>query len=197
MEIIIYLLRTIYLLCISIDIVLIIKRIIFKIKLDKNDIYYSGWIYWLSLVCATLYNFIFIMTDLVSNSWFEITKISSVILLVIFSALNPILCFTMYIGTLKKLEIKQNLFVVYKLFGYEEIPFSSIDIKNSEYVFKNAKGNKIFPAWNIFNSTEYLMLELNNKEKVKINLYPFIIEGNITLLMTVLVKTLKIKRIEK
>lgn len=197
MEIIIYLLRTIYLLCISIDIVLIIKRIIFKIKLDKNDIYYSGWIYWLSLVCATLYNFIFIMTDLVSNSWFEITKISSVILLVVFSALNPILCFTMYIGTLKKLEIKQNLFVVYKLFGYEEIPFSSIDIKNSEYVFKNAKGNKIFPAWNIFNSTEYLMLELNNKEKVKINLYPFIIEGNITLLMTVLVKTLKIKRIEK
>ena len=197
MEIIIYLLRTIYLLCISIDIVLIIKRIIFKIKLDKNDIYYSGWIYWLSLVCATLYNFIFIMTDLVSNSWFEITKISSVILLFVFSVLNPILCFTMYIGTLKKLEIKQNLFVVYKLFGYEEIPFSSIDIKNSEYVFKNAKGNKIFPAWNIFNSTEYLLLELNNKEKVKINLYPFIIEGNITLLMTVLVKTLKIKRIEK
>lgn len=197
MEIIIYLLRTIYLLCITIDIALIIKRIIFKIKLDKNDIYYSGWIYWLSLFCATLYNFIFIMTDLVSNSWFEITKISSVILLVVFSALNPIFCLTMYIGTLKKLKIKQNLFVVYKLFGYEEIPFSSIDIKNSEYVFKNAKGNKIFPAWNIFNSTEYLILELNNKEKVKINLYPFIIEGNITLLMIVLVKTLKIKRIEK
>jgi len=194
MEITICILRIFYILLIILDIFLVIKKTIMHVNKAKNVIYYSNWIFYISILVAAMINFTFFMTDFVGKSWNDLSQ-TSFITLIVFSSLNPIISMGIYIGTCKRLIINEESFVIYRLFSKRIINFKDINIFESKYSFKISEGNKILPKKGIFESNEDLLLKLNTGETLKINLNSLLYSGSYTELYLTIIKKLKIKRV--
>ena len=194
MEITICILRVFYILFIILDVLLIIKKIVMCIKTEKNAINYSDWIFFISILIAMTINFTFFMTDVIGQSWNDLSQ-SSFILLIVFSCLNPFITLGIYLGTCKRLVITEEAFIIYKLFSKRIIYFKNINILESKYIFKIGEGNKILPKKGIFDSNEWLCLKLKTEETLKINLNFLLFSGAYTELYLTIIKKLKIKRV--
>lgn len=194
MEITICILRVFYILFIILDVLLIVKKIVICIKKEKNAINYSNWIFFISILIAMTINFTFFMTDVIGQSWNDLSQ-SSFIMLIIFSCLNPFITLGIYIGTCKRLVITEESFIIYKLFSKRIIYFKNINILESKYIFKFAEGNKILPKKGIFNSNECLCLKLKTEETLKINFNFLLFSGAYTELYLTVIKKLNIKRV--
>lgn len=194
MEITICILRVFYIFFIILDVLLIIKKIIMHIKNEKNDINYSGWIFFISILIAMTINITFFMTDFIGKSWNDLSQ-SSFIMLIIFSCLNPFITLGIYVGTCKRLVITEESFIIYKLFSKRRVDFKDINIRESKYIFKIGEGNKILPKKGIFKSNECLCLKLKTGEIFKINLNFLLFSGAYTELYLTVVKKLNIKRV--
>ena len=178
---------------IGLDILLIIKKIIFHKNLVDNIIYYSGWFFGTALLISILINYSLFMSDIIGDSWHNL-RIHSFISLLLINLFNPIVTFILFYSTKKHLEIKDTSFILHKIFSKITIEFSDIDTKKSEYIFVVGKSSRLFPKKNIFEQKEYLLLQLNNGVIIKINLNFLLFSGNKTLLFTTIVKKLKIDR---
>lgn len=186
-------LRALYLINISFIFILIIKKIIMH-KSNRNiEIYFSGWIFGTALLVSMMFNVTFFMSDIVVDSWNNL-NIENTILLILMNVLNTFVTFVVYIGTKKRIDIISKSFILYKLFSKKEVKFIDIDIEKSEYIFVSGKSSKISPKKGIFTSGEYFNIILKSGEKIEINMNPLLFSGNRILLLTVVVKELKIKR---
>ena len=193
MNVMINIFRGIYLLIMAIDVLVVVKKIIFHKKRSKNSIYYSGWFFGVCLFSSVLLNFGLFMTDIVGHSWNSL-NMESLILLFVIIILNIIVTIFLSISIKPHLEITGTSFILYKKFSRINIEFSSIDNKKSEYIFITVQSSKIFPKKNIFNQREYLIVRLRNNVEIKINCNPMLFSGNRILFFKTIVKVLKIER---
>src|SRR5690554_2721009 len=135
-------LRALYLINISFNFILIIKKIIMH-KSNRNiEIYFSGWIFGTALLVSMMFNVTFFMSDIVVDSWNNL-NIENTILLILMNVLNTFVTFVVYIGTKKRIDIISKSFILYKLFSKKEVKFIDIDIEKSEYIFVSGKSSKI------------------------------------------------------
>ena len=193
MEILMFILRVSYILNMATVLLLLVIKIMVHRKLSNVELYYSEWIFGTSLFISVLLNITFFMSDIIADSWHNL-GVDSLVLLIIMNILNLFMTFVVFIGTKKRLDINSKSFIIYNMFSKRRIEFRDINAEKSEYVFALGKSSKFLPKKNIFGHQEYLHIYLNNGKDIKINLNPFLLSGNKVLLLTVVVKQLKIKR---